>query len=555
MKKDMLKFTKKMATGVGVFFFANFALAQTVQEGIASIDSHKFANARQIYNSMIAKAPNDASNYFYLGNSYLTQFEPNFEKAEEYFKKGLSIDGKSALNKIGIATVKLGRGDNNAIAEIKKIADDTRGRDPEVLYRAGEALTMFGKNNSPDTAIALLNTAVEKTQKGGVPAAYYYTLGDAYRLKKMAGDAMTAYDKASAVAKNKASVFTRMATLWMAAEQYKLAKENIDKAIAVDPTYAPAYKAMANYNYKFHETAKMTQSLINYTKYADEDPYTQLEIAKLYFINNDYTNSKATLDKVFDKVDDPIKYKLRAYLDFSADKNYPRAQENLAKFMSSAKDQSKIQPADRGLEGLILAGLAQSEKDPAKKSAMMSEATQKVAIAKNAKDETMEWDKEFAMLQGVGNYEAAAEQGPSSPKIVALKKKIAADANDVNSLVELGNAYQEVQNWNGALATWQKMASLSPTWEYSYYGQGVAYQQLGKDVEAQQSYQKYIDTLLTKPAAEQEQNKITLSYAYYLVAFYAQKTDLAKAKDYAAKSVQLNPGYADAVELNKALNK
>ena len=42
---------------------------------------------------------------------------------------------------------------------------------------------------------------------------------------------MTAYDRASEVAKNKASVFYRMATLWMAAKQYKKAEENIVKAI------------------------------------------------------------------------------------------------------------------------------------------------------------------------------------------------------------------------------------------------------------------------------------------------------------------------------------
>lgn len=39
------------------------------------------------------------------------------------------------------------------------------------------------------------------------------------------GNAMSAYEKASAIAKNKASVFYRMATLWMAAKQYKKQKK------------------------------------------------------------------------------------------------------------------------------------------------------------------------------------------------------------------------------------------------------------------------------------------------------------------------------------------
>ncbi len=59
-----------------------------------------------------------------------------------------------------------------------------------------------------------------------------------------------------------------MATLWMAAKQYKKAEENIVKAINTDPTYAPAYKAQAQYNKTFQKHEETTQSLINYTKYA-----------------------------------------------------------------------------------------------------------------------------------------------------------------------------------------------------------------------------------------------------------------------------------------------
>ncbi len=554
-KNNMIKLTKKLALGAAVAFFTNITFAQTVQDGITSVDSHKFAKARQIYSDLIQKAPSDAANYFYMGNTYLTQFEPSFENAEEYFKKGLAADNKSYLNKIGLATVKLGKGDKAAITEITNIVKESKEKDPEVLFRAAEALTLFEKSSSPDLAIDYINKAVEKAQKNGVPANYYYSLGDAYRLKKLPGDAMTAYDKASAVAKNKASVFTRMGTLWMAASQWKLAKENLDKAIAVDATYAPVYKALAAYDIKYQENAKATQDLINYTKYADDDPYTQLEIAKLYFTIDHYPEAKQILDAIYNKVDDPIKYKLMAYLDYQSSANYVSANENLQKFISAVTDKSRIQPADRGLEGLILAGLSKSENDEAKKQSMLATAEQKIAIAKTAKDETMDWNAELAKIKGGGADTAAAEAGPSNPKIDALKKKLAADPKDVNSIVELGAAYQEVQNWNGAILTWDKMIALSPDWTYSYYAKGAAYQQLGNNDMAEASYQKYIDMELKKSAAEQEQSKETMSYAYFLVAFFNQSKDVVKAKDYAAKAVQLNPTYQDAVDLNTQLNK
>lgn len=546
---------KKIALGVAVTFLTNFAFAQTLQDGINSIDSHKYAKAKKNFEDMLAKSPS-AENYFYLGNTYLSQSEPNFAKAQEYFNKGLAADSKSYLNKIGLATVKLGKGDKSGISEIQNIVKDSREKDDEVLFRAAEALTMYENTNAPDLAISFLNKAVERAQKNGVPAHYYYTLGDAYRLKRLPGDAMTAYDKAAVVAKNKASVYTRMGTLWMAAQQWKLAKEKINQAITTDPTYAPAYKANANYNIVYQQNGDAAKDLLNYSKYADEDPYTQLEIAKLYFTVDEFAKSRTTLDNIFDKVDDPIKYKLRALLQY-ANGNYVDADTDIDKFMSSA-EKSRILPADEGLKGLILAGLASKETDAAKKASMMSLAQQKIMLAKNAKDKTFDWDLELAKIQSGGGASAsAANAGPTNPAIEALKKQNAANPQDADVLVKLGTAYQEAQNWNGAILTWDKMIALAPTWAYSYYAKGVAYQQLQNNAMAEASYQKYIDTVLASPPADQQQPQTvqTLSYAYYLVAFFNQENNPAKAKDYAAKAVQLNPTYEDAVNLNNQLNK
>ncbi len=541
---------KKIAFGAAVVFFTNFAFAQTVQDGINSMDSDKYAQAKTNFTNMIASAPT-AENYFYLGNTYLKQGEPDFAAASDSFNKGLAKDSKSYLNKIGLAAVKLGKGDKNAVAEIQKIVSDSREKDAEVLFRAAEALTLFEKNNSPDLAIQFLNKAIERAQKKEVPAHYYYTLGDAYRLKRMPGDAMTAYDKALPLAKNKASVYTRIGTLWMAAQQWQQAKTSIDKAIATDPSYAPAYKALAAYDIRYQEHATATQDLINYTQCADEDPYTQLEIAKLYFTNEDYANSKQVLDKIFDKINDPIKFKLRAY-QLYADANYTEAKQNMDNFVSQA-DKSRLLPADQGLQGLIAAGLAKTEKDAAKKTALMTEAQQKVGVAKAAKDETMKWDMELAKIAGGGGAsKSSVDAGPTNPTIEGLKQKVAANAQDSDSLFKLATAYQDAKNWDGAIMTWQKMNALLPDWAPGYYSLGYSYQQAGNNDAAKMAYEKYISTV--KPA-EQEASKQTLAYAYFAVAYMNKDSDPAKAKDYVAKSVQLDPTYQDAVKLNAEINK
>ena len=545
---------KKIVFGAAATFLLSFANAQTVSEGIVNLDSHKYAKAKEIFNQMIAKSPT-AENYYYLGYSYLSQFEPNFELAKENFDKGLAIDSKSYLNKIGLATIKLGKGQKaSAIAELTQVAKESKEKDAEVLYRIGEALTMFENNNDPALAITYINKAIEKAQKYGVPAYYYYTLGDAYRLTRDPGNAMTAYDRASEVAKNKASVFYRMATLWMAAKQYKKAEENIVKAINIDATYAPAYKAQAQYNKIFQKHEETTQSLINYTKYADEDPSTALEIAKLYFINSDFAESKATLDKVFDKVNDPIKFKLRAYLQYN-ENDFVNAKTNLETYYAKV-EQSRIIPSDAGLEAVIYAGLASKEADAATKAALMQKANEKLAVVKAAKDDTLDWDSEFAKASsGAAELQAKADAGPSNDNIVALKKQVAANKEDTTALFNLAMAYQEVGNWDGAALAWQKMNDLLPTWEPAYYSKGYALQQAGYKELAAVAFQKYIDVALTKTPAEQQALQETLFGAYYSVAYLLHTTDKVKANEALQKALAMKPNDKNSLLLQKELMK
>ena len=545
---------KKIVFGAAATFLLSFASAQTVSEGIINLDSHKYAKAKEVFNQMIAKSPT-AENYYYLGYSYLSQFEPNFELAKENFDKGLAIDSKSYLNKIGLATIKLGKGQKaSAIAELTQVAKESKEKDAEVLYRIGEALTMFENNNDPALAITYINKAIEKAQKYGVPAYYYYTLGDAYRLTRDPGNAMTAYDRASEVAKNKASVFYRMATLWMAAKQYKKAEENIVKAINTDATYAPAYKAQAQYNKIFQRHEETTQSLINYTKYADEDPSTALEIAKLYFINSDFAESKATLDKVFDKVNDPIKFKLRAYLQYN-ENDFANAKTNLETYYAKV-EQSRIIPSDAGLEAVIYAGLASKEADAAAKAALMQKANEKLAVVKAAKDDTLDWDSEFAKASsGAAELQAKADAGPSNDNIVALKKQVAANKEDTTALFNLAMAYQEVSNWDGAALAWQKMNDLLPTWEPAYYSKGYALQQAGYKELAAVAFQKYIDVALTKTPAEQQALQETLFGAYYSVAYLLHTTDKVKANEALQKALAMKPNDHNSLLLQKELMK
>jgi tetratricopeptide (TPR) repeat protein len=96
------------------------------------------------------------------------------------------------------------------------------------------------------------------------------------------------------------------------------------------------------------------------------------------------------------------------------------------------------------------------------------------------------------------------------------------------------------------------MSGLLPDWAPAYYSLGYAYQQAGNNDLAMMSYEKYISKVKTE---ELEANKKTLSYAYFAIAYLVKGKEVVKAKEYVAKSVQLDPTYQDAVKLNAELNK
>ncbi|BBQ07627.1 hypothetical protein HZP98_09130 [Elizabethkingia anophelis] len=548
--KERFGLSKKIVLGAAAFFAMNMVGAQTVAEGINDIDGYKFGKAKEVYTALVNKEPSDA-NYFYLGNAYLVQSEPDFEKAAEYFSKGVALDAKkSFFSRIGQASVKLGKGDQTgAIADFNQIAKDSREKDPEVLYRIGEALALYPNHNDPKLSIDYLNKAVNLAEKKGVPEYYYYTLGDANRLNKNWGEAMNAYDRALEVAKNKAAVYTRIGTLWTSAKQWERAKDNIDKAIQADPNYAPAYKARGGFNIVYQ---KYDQAALDYKKYldlADSDPNTVLDYAKLAFLAKDYTNAGSALDSVFDKINDPIKYRIKAYLQYQA-KDYAGAKTSLETFLSKA-EKSRILPSDSGLEGLILAAIGKEKKD----AAMLQQAQQKVAVAKAAKDETFDWDAELASASGTAPKVASGEGGPTNAAIDALKKQVAADPKNTDLLYKLANEYQGVQNWGGAASAWSQMANVLQTWEPAYYSLGYALQKSGDATGAIAAYQKYIDVLAAKPAADQAKGKELLANSYYNMASLTANADKAKALEYVTKALEANPADADAAKLKEKLSK
>ena len=149
-------------------------------------------------------------------------------------------------------------------------------------------------------------------------------------------------------------------------------------------------------------------------------------------------------------------------------------------------------------------------------------------------------------------YMTAQTSPATSPDIETLNQKIVTNPNDTEALVGLATAYQNANDWNSAIATWNKITAILPDWAPAYYSQGYAYQQAQNNDMAKASYEKFIS--LVKPA-EIEASKPSLGYAYFFIAFMEKDANPEKAKQDVAKSLEYEPTYQDAINLQNTLNK
>jgi predicted membrane GTPase involved in stress response len=87
----------------------------------------------------------------------------------------------------------------------------------------------------------------------------------------------------------------------------------------------------------------------------------------------------------------------------------------------------------------------------------MQKSAEKMAVVKQANDDTLNWDVEYAkVVSGAAELKAKAEAGPTNENIENLKKQVAVNKEDTTLLFNLAQAYEAANNWEGSALVWQK---------------------------------------------------------------------------------------------------
>jgi len=157
------------------------------QEGLALMQQQKFAEARKIFEDLLAKYPDVYQLNAYIAQSYAG--ENNIPKAIDYLKVASEKDPANAEMKLMLADMMMEKGDKPAALELMKTVDLTQIKNPLPIINGSISLINDGKT---DEALELLNKVA--TQFPTQAETFYYR-GRAYVAAKKYPEAKADLDK------------------------------------------------------------------------------------------------------------------------------------------------------------------------------------------------------------------------------------------------------------------------------------------------------------------------------------------------------------------------
>jgi lipopolysaccharide biosynthesis regulator YciM len=545
----MNKILKSLSvSAVAVLALTFHTLAQTVQDGLRNLDAERYNAAGTVFNQLTTSAPT-AENYFYQGYYFLNLPEADLAKAKDAFTKGAAVDKKpDPLNRVGLAAVKLLSGDKaGAKADFDLIKKDTKNKNPEVLFRIGEAyaLSEDPKLNDPAEAVLNIQAGLDVLKVKNNPD-YYIALAKAFLLKNDGGSAMTALENALNMGQKAALIRTTMGKVWLQGKNYPRAQTELNEAIKADPEHAPAYYYLSALFQIFGKYDLAAKNAKLYLEKSEASDAAKLRYVKLAFTVKDYDGATQVLNTIFDKIQDPVKYRLRGYTQVEKGE-CAEGIKNIQEFLKQAP-QDRHLPLDYGQIGRGYICI----KDDANKAANDSIGITYMEKAMELGDTTTNYMNDI-----VNVYKASKRWD----KLAATYEKVMAKTGKATApdYYNLADAYMRSKEYVKADSALSKTIALyKDTWLVPYIIKARAKQYANPNdstFAAAPIYEKYISLVPEADKAKDNTKRyLAEAYGYLGVKALLLDKDTAKAKEYMNMVLTFDPANQQALKVLESIN-
>jgi tetratricopeptide (TPR) repeat protein len=493
----------------------------------------------------IASSGSSSSNQYYLGLGYLRT--GNKDKALAAFEKGISINEKDGLNYAGKGQVKLlEKNATEAKANFDKALAVSKSKDANVLRAVGEGYLADTKYVLD--AISILNKA--KTLNAADPEIHL-VLGDAFLLQNNGGESVSSYERAASADKKNGKPNYKVARVYKRSKNAEMVLENLNKSIAADPEYAPAYKELAETYYVRKEPAKAVEAAEKYGSITENQEQARYSIAFYYIMNKQFDKANEIFKDVVNQPDPPavaLRFYGRSLMLSDQDKS-AEAIPVFQRYFQKAKPED-IEASDYAFLGkaFLKQSDAVKQTDKIKKREFDSLATE--SFAQSLAIDSAQ--TEILQLQGdtyyaLAKYDKAIE---AYKQLTSLRKEPLSQ-----DLWSIGRAYYFNGQYPQADTAFTKLSEKQPTVTHGYFWAARARANIDSTMStgyAKPMYDKFLEIALQNP--DKYRKDIIEAYQYEGAYYIHKEENVNMAKTYYEKILALDPNNQEALTFIKTIN-
>ena len=550
----MLRVTRIIKTtfiGLSLLIIGGVASGQDLSKAINMTNQEQFDAAENAFIALIKAEPANGKYYYYSGENQLASYliDPTnipldaiAKKALERFDKGIAANPNEPLNYVGLGKVALLQ-NNKALADenfakaqtflpAKKVKSAlSKPEQATLLVQLADAYVTVNSKDSA-TVLGFLRRAASLDPKN---PELYLVLGD-YWINTFNNGSKAAenYKRSQDFAPQSKRARVRLGQLYTRIRSYQDALSYYQEALAIDPSFAPAYLEMGFLFAKMDQPDKSKENFKKYLDLSSRNIAAQRRYANMLIQTEDY---KGAIEQIHDimAMDSTSFNDLNRALAYSyfEEKNFPKSKYYMEKFMKKAPA-DKITSKDYAYDGRIMI-----------KNGQDSLGIISLTKAFETDSTNLELLTEIASLYSkLKKYQNAGD---------TYKLKTHYPNAGINDYWKMGLAYYYAKNWAEADSSFANVNRMSADFEPAYLYRARVYSNL--DPETKEGLAKpFYDMLVEKASADSVKYSKDLFEAYnYLGYYYLVNKKYCESAEYWDKILAIDPTYDNAMSALKDL--
>jgi tetratricopeptide (TPR) repeat protein len=276
-----------------------------------------------------------ASYHFMLG--YQAELAQDMDRAIQEYQTALKADPASQSVKARLAGLYFSLGDIPNAVRYADQAAESLNQDGHLLTQMAGILASAGQG---ERALILLDRAAEIDQISGDP---YFTKGLLLLNMKRQPEAEQAIRAGLARAPDSAVGHYHLARMLLDAGKGEEAAASLERAIAANASFEPAYVALASI---YESRQQQDQAIAVLRKYLQAVKPRSREIrhqlVRLYVATKDYQGARKELNELLAEDPSDLDAQLRLALLYGEEKEYPKAIDQLIQILKARPTELKI---------------------------------------------------------------------------------------------------------------------------------------------------------------------------------------------------------------------